>query len=154
VLVLGYKTTGNHLDPLLEERLTIALQLLQMKEYLNKKVIVSGGAVGCIKSEAEIMKDYLIENGIVPNRILLENESRNTVENLRFTKKIMEQEGFELCIIVSNSFHMRRISMIAKTVGISATCYCKRSLMRALKQLKPTINEIKAFKTTISLLKK
>jgi vancomycin permeability regulator SanA len=66
----------------------------------------------------------------------------------------MEQEGFESCVIVSNSFHMRRISMIANNEGIPATCYCKRSLMKALKQWKPTIKEIKAFKTTLNLLKR
>lgn len=152
VLVLGYKTTGNNLDPLLEERLKIVIQLLQMEKYLNKKVIVSGGAVGWIKSEAEIMKDYLIEHGIEPNRILIENESRDTVENLRFTKKIMEQKGYKSCVIVSNSFHMRRIIIIAKNVGIRATFYCNRSLITALEQWNPTIMEIKAFKTTLSLL--
>ncbi|MDQ0199264.1 YdcF family protein [Neobacillus ginsengisoli] len=154
VLVLGYKTTGNNLDPLLEERLKIVLQLLQMEKYLNKKVIVSGGAVGWIKSEAEIMKDYLIEHGIEPNRILVENESRDTVENIRFTKNIMEQKGYKSCVIVSNSFHMRRIIMIAKNAGLEATYCGKRSLITALKQWKPTIKEMKAFKTTLSLLKK
>lgn len=154
VLVLGYKTAGNNLDPLLEERLEIVLQLLEMEKYNNKKVIVSGGSVGWIKSEAELMKDYLVEHGIEPNRILVENESRDTVENLRFTKKMMEQEGFQSCVIVSNSFHMRRITMIAKNLGIGATCYCKRSLITPLKQWNPTIKEMKAFKTTLSLLKR
>ncbi|MCM2534820.1 YdcF family protein [Neobacillus pocheonensis] len=152
VLVLGYKMTGNTIHPLLEERLEMVIQLLQMEEYLKKKVIVSGGVVGWIKSEAEIMKEYLIKHGIEPNRILVENESRDTVENLQFTKKIMEQAGFKSCVIVSNSFHMRRITMIAKNVGLGATCYCKRSLITALKQWNPTIKEIKAFKTTLSLL--
>lgn len=128
--------------------------MLETESYHNKKVIVSGGAVVGTTSEAQIMKNYLIEHGIEPNRILVENESRDTVENLKFTKKIMEREGFKSCVIVSNSFHMRRIKMIAQSVGIMATYYFKWSWTTPLEQGIPTLKEIKAFNTTLNLLRR
>lgn len=153
ILILGYKTFENEPHALLEERLKTVLHLLGTQHYRNKSVIVSGGALGREESEAEIMKEYLVKRGIDPQRILTENQSKDTIENLQFSKEIMKKAEFNSCVIVSNSFHIRRIQIIAESLGIKATFYSKRTWTTAWEQWRPTLNEIKAFNTTLKLLK-
>ena len=40
------------------------------------------GAVGSRRSEAELMKKYLVEKGVPAKRVLKEDKSHNTVQNL------------------------------------------------------------------------
>lgn len=51
--------------------------------------------------------------------LLVEDNSRSTAENLKFSKKIMElrSEGRFRCVFVSNGYHLLRASMIARSQG-------------------------------------
>ena len=64
------------------------------------------------------MKEYLVEKGIDPGRIYIEDMSVNTEENLRFSMKLIEERG--LCsdiTIVTDGFHQLRAELIAKKIG-------------------------------------
>lgn len=63
------------------------------------------------------MTKYLLEKGIEVNRILLEDESRNTVQNIQYSKALME-ESYNGVGIVTNSFHVFRAVQIAKAQGL------------------------------------
>ena len=96
------------------------------KEYLDRNpeavCIPSGGkGNGELVSEAQAMKAWLVEHGIDENRIYPEAQSRDTVENIRNSKEIMDSEGLPKdMILVSDGFHQYRAGLIAQKQGIEA----------------------------------
>lgn len=92
------------------------------------QVLVSGGQ-GHDEwiSEAEAMHNYLVQLDVPSESILLEDQSTSTVENLTFSKTIIdsleiesnESELFQIGI-VTTEYHMYRAKMLAKRFGINA----------------------------------
>lgn len=116
VIVLGARVNGSELSLSLLYRMQTSLQYLQA--YPDSQVIVTGGkGTGEDITEAEAMKQYLLENGITESRILLEDQSTSTYENLTFTKELF---GVEEAVIVSNDFHLYRAIQNAESLGITA----------------------------------
>lgn len=118
LIVLGAQVKGTKVSRALKQRLDKAAEYLE--ENPRTMVIVSGGqGSGEDITEAEAMEKYLVGAGIAPERIRKEEESVNTVQNIRFSRALME--GEELSIgIVSNDFHIFRAVHIAKAQGIRA----------------------------------
>jgi len=121
VIVLGAGLLGDEPGSHLTRRLETAVT------YLNRNpdamVIVCGGlGVGRTITEAEAMERFLVARGIAPERIIQENTSTSTYENLVFAKDILEMyfpEGFR-AIIVTNDFHIFRAASLARNIGIDA----------------------------------
>ena len=94
------------------------------KDYYSKNpdviIVVCGGYTkeGCI-SEAESMKNYLVQNGIPPEKIICEDKSLNTRQNFRQALLILQKSGidYENCALVTNSFHILRAVSYAKDAG-------------------------------------
>jgi len=120
IIVLGAQVRKEGPSVALRYRLDAAV------DYLNKNpdtmCIVSGGQ-GANEpfSEAEGMAEYLVENGIEKNRILLEDKSTNTVENIQYSKELMEV-SYSSVGIVTNNFHMFRAVRIARAQGLKGVC--------------------------------
>lgn len=115
VIVLGaqWKSTGP--SEVLRRRLIQAANYLASNP--DTKVIVSGGqGDNEIMSEAAGMKEYLIKTGIEEERILVEDKSANTYENLTFSGQLLDI-GQDSVVIVTNNFHMFRALSIAKKQG-------------------------------------
>ncbi|WP_009610649.1 YdcF family protein [Caldanaerobacter subterraneus] len=120
IIVLGCAVYGDTPSPFFKERLEEALKLY--KEGYGHYIIISGGkGPGESISEAEAGKRYLLEKGVASKNILLDNKSFSTYENLLFSKEIMEKNSLKTAIIVSNKFHLKRASVIAKRIGIDAS---------------------------------
>lgn len=118
LIVLGAQVKGTRVSKALEQRLSKAAEYLQ--EHEDAIVIVSGGqGSGEDISEAEAMKAWLVERGIAEERILEENRSVNTSQNIRFSKELME-DATATVGIVSNDFHVFRAVHIAKAQGLTA----------------------------------
>lgn len=115
VIVLGAQWKSNGPSYVLQKRLDKALEYL--RENPDTLVIVSGGQ-GANEpiSEAEGMKQYLEERGIEEERILVENTSTSTYENLLYSSKLIDKEG-DRVVLVSNNFHMYRAMGIARKQG-------------------------------------
>lgn len=117
VIVLGAQVRGTALSRALKNRLDTAYGYLVKNE--SARVIVSGGrGYGEDISEARAMKDYLIGKGLKAERILMEDKSTNTYENLLYSKALMKQEN-QKTVIVTNSFHVFRAVSIARKLGIT-----------------------------------
>lgn len=121
VIVLGCKVNGKNPSLMLSKRLEAAYEYLN--ENKNAVCIVSGGKGSNEEiSEAQCMYNYLTEKGIASDRIIMEDESTTTSENLEFSKKIIEEKGYNKDIaIVTDGFHEFRASMLAKKVGLNPT---------------------------------
>ncbi|MDR1018145.1 MAG: YdcF family protein [Lachnospiraceae bacterium] len=117
LIVLGAQVWGKNLENarpshVFKERLNAAVTYLN--ENKNTKVIIAGGKGSDeIISEAEAGKRYLIEKGILPERILEEDRSTDTMENLRNAKSMAKGK----VVIDSNDFHIYRALMFAKRLG-------------------------------------
>lgn len=117
VIVLGAQVKGKVLSKSLKSRLDTAYKYL--RENNKAKVIVSGGqGNGEDISEAEAMSDYLKKQGIEPYRIIKEDQSTNTYENIKFSIKFLKEEK-PLVILVTNHFHVYRAINIAKKQGLN-----------------------------------
>lgn len=116
-IVLGASLWNDRPSPGLRERLDQALLLYRAGVY--PRIIVSGGldAGGATITEAEGMRDYLAENGMPADAIYLDEESRDTYENLKFSKRIMDREGWSTAVVVTHQYHGARAADIAKTLG-------------------------------------
>lgn len=120
VIVLGARLYGDIPSPSLLERLKVATEYL--KENEDVKVIVSGGqGIDEDVSEAYAMKKYLIDNGIGNNRIIEEDKSTTTFENLSMSlDKIREIDNKEdlRILIATNKYHIFRSKILAKRLGV------------------------------------
>lgn len=115
IVVLGaqLKTTGP--SRVLQYRLDTAYEYLTA--HPDTKVIVSGGqGSNEPASEAQGMYDYLVKRGIEPGRIVLEDKSVNTEQNIRFSKEFLQADADKVGI-VSNNFHVFRAVKLAKAAG-------------------------------------
>lgn len=148
IIVLGCSIYGTEPSPFLKGRLQHAEKLY--REGYARYIIVSGGqGRGEYISEAEAMKSYLIERGIDSEKIIMEDRSVSTYENLKYSKYEMDEKGFADAIIVSNQFHLKRSSYIAKKMGIDASfsgVYLKAHINS---ERKGFIREIPAFVAVI-----
>lgn len=62
------------------------------------------------------MYDYLVNAGIAPDRILLEDQSKNTFQNLTFSAEYLDPSSDSVGV-VSNNFHIFRATKIAQKAG-------------------------------------
>jgi uncharacterized SAM-binding protein YcdF (DUF218 family) len=114
-IVLGAQWKENGPSYALKKRLDAAV------EYLNDNqgtlVIVSGGQ-GANEpiSEAEGMKQYLIDAGIEEERIILEDTSTDTNENILNSSSFLDKSN-DRVVIVTNNFHVFRACGIAAKQG-------------------------------------
>ncbi|WP_107948760.1 YdcF family protein [Lysinibacillus parviboronicapiens] len=116
MIVLGAKVKPNGVPSLaLRNRLEESIDYLT--KYPHVKVIVSGGQGSDEdRTEASVMLDYLVQRGIPAERILVEDQSTSTYENLLFSKELLP-EATKQITIVSNDFHLRRAKYLAKSLG-------------------------------------
>ena len=121
LVVLGCRVKKGRPSNMLKRRLEAAYDYLSKHDSVN--VVVSGGqGEDEIISEAQCMKEYLIEKGIDPGRIYIEDRSVNTEENIRLSMNLIEKQG--LCsdiTIVTDGFHQLRAELIAKKLGINVS---------------------------------
>lgn len=120
IIVLGAKLIGSQPSTMLRLRLDKAIRLYQ-QGYAS--TIIVSGAKGADEdtSEAAAMQRYLINQGIPENKIIIEDKSYNTFQNLNNCQTIMKEHGLEQAIIVSNASHIRRSLILAQHLGINAT---------------------------------
>lgn len=133
IVVLGCKVKGERPTRMLKRRLDTAYEALL--KHKDVKCIVSGGQGSDeVISEALAMKNYLIEKGIPENRIIMEDKSATTYENLKFSLKKLDELGMNHDItIVTDGFHQYRAGLLAKSLGINnVTAYSANTEARYL----------------------
>ncbi len=128
ILILGCQINKDGtLTKLLKSRADRAIEFAKMqKEATGKEIVfVPSGGKGDdeIISEGDAIKNYLVESGIPAGRILVENESANTNENLRnsmeLIKKDSKTEDPKIAFSTTN-YHVFRSGYFASQQGIKA----------------------------------
>lgn len=122
VIILGAGLNGDKISKRLEGRLQKGLNYLKQNQTV--KVIVSGGqGKDELISEAEAMGRYLTNRGIDNHRIMYEDKSTSTIENIHFSKKIMNTISVKKklkVLIVTSDYHMFRAKMIGRKLGLQS----------------------------------
>lgn len=128
IIVLGCRVHGENPSPMLMQRISAACRYLE--EYPEAVAVASGGkGEDELISEAECIKRQLEKRGISSERIIIEDNSTNTRENMAFSKALLEERGISGEIaIVSNEYHLRRAKTIAKKQGLDVKCCAARTV--------------------------
>ena len=90
------------------------------RHYPDARIVFSGGS-GALRgqrfSEAETARIILEEMGLDPKRLVLEARSRNTYENIVFTKEIVKPKPGQVWLLATSAIHMPRAMAIARKQG-------------------------------------
>jgi uncharacterized SAM-binding protein YcdF (DUF218 family) len=106
------------------ERLTVAAGLA--RRYPDARILLSGGSAALIYdegAEALLALRLLQDLGIARARILLEDRSRNTVENAVFSKAIAQPKSGERWLLVTSAHHLPRAVGVFRKVGFPVEPY-------------------------------
>jgi uncharacterized SAM-binding protein YcdF (DUF218 family) len=106
------------------ERLTVAAELA--RRYPDARVLFSGGSGALMHdegSEAPFAARELEGLGIARKRILLEDRSRNTVENALYSKQIAQPKPGERWLLVTSAYHLPRAVGVFRKAGFAVEPY-------------------------------
>ncbi len=105
------------------ERLTETLRLA--RALPDAKVVFTGGSGALFGNHgvADAVRQFFIDAGISPERIVIENDSRNTYENATFTKAILKPTPEDRWVLVTSAYHMPRSVGVFRKVGYDVVPY-------------------------------
>ncbi|MGL6208089.1 MAG: YdcF family protein [Lactobacillus panisapium] len=128
LIVLGAGLAkGNTVTPLLASRINRAIQYAQKQVAKGRKMpklIMSGGKGGDEQiSEAEAMSQYAVGRGIKSDYIILETQSKNTFQNMKYSAAAAFNDFGSKnyrAKFFSNNYHIFRAALFAKKAGLNA----------------------------------
>lgn len=116
VLVLGLRLQHNQLTADFTRRLDRAIQLFHT-HHCVPSLIISGGLTGHNKvTEAAAGQAYLHQQGLPNDKIVLEDQSAYTLDNLRYARRLIGQQA---AVFVSNRYHLYRSVTLARGLGLN-----------------------------------
>lgn len=124
IIVPGARCKNNEPMLALKYRLDAAYEYYTIND--DVKIITTGAeSQGETISEAMAAKNYLVSLGVDESDVITEEHSKNTIENLEYASDIAGKDKEYL--IVSNGFHMFRIDLISKYLGIKHELYSAKT---------------------------
>lgn len=102
------------------DRFVETLRLLQA--YPDARVLVSGGDgsfSGRYAGDATVSAAFFAAYGISPTRLIQEETSRTTFENVENTKDLLVRHGLDNCLLVTSAFHMPRAMGLFRKAGLA-----------------------------------
>jgi len=119
IVVFGAAEYNGVPSPVLKARLDHVLTLDD--RGLASAVITTGGPGGDPRfTEAGVARDYLIQQGVAEANILSETRGDTTYQSVAAVTRILQQHHARTCIAVSDGFHLYRIKLMFRTLGITA----------------------------------
>ena len=105
-----------------EDTLARIVTVVRLQKRLQVPVIVSGGAVfPWRKSEATVDKRFLMDLGVPGDKILMDDKSRDTLENAQYVKEICEKHHFTSPILITSAYHMKRALISFRAFNMAVT---------------------------------
>jgi len=118
-IVLGAAVWGKEVSPVFRERLNHAIDLYRNGRV--RKIVLTGGQGNKDElTEAAEARQFALKNGIPDRDILIEDRSHTTFENLVNAKQVVDANGLQKVLIVSDPMHMKRAMSMASDVGLEA----------------------------------
>ena len=122
VLLGGFSTTNERKAIAFTAASDRLLQTISLyKNGVIKKILITSGSANLFKKdvkEADLAAEYLREIGIPDSDIIVENQSRNTKENIDFSYRILEKEKLgDDILIITSAWHIPRTRLIVRKHG-------------------------------------
>ena len=119
IVVFGAAEYNGTPSPVFKARLDHAQELDDRD--VAPVIITTGGSGGDPHfTEGGVGRDYLIQQGVAEEKILPETRSETTYESVRAVAQILQQRHARTCIAVSDGFHLYRIKLMFRALGITA----------------------------------
>lgn len=116
VLGAGLRADGRP-GPALTRRAEHAAAL--WKDGTAPYIVCSGGyPLRLTRSEADACAEVLRDSGVPPSAIILEDRSRSTEENAAYTREVMDANGWQTAVVVSDNYHLLRATWLFNSAGI------------------------------------
>jgi uncharacterized SAM-binding protein YcdF (DUF218 family) len=113
IIVLGAAQYNGRPSPVLQARLDHALDLY--RRGLASHLIFTGGTgVGDTVSEAEVSRRYAIQHGVPSTAIMTERDGLTSAQSVRAAGALMASAGLRSALLVSDSYHMMRLEVLAR----------------------------------------
>ena len=117
IVVLGAAQYAGRPSPVLKARLDHGIDV--WTRGLGKVLVLTGGrGYGDTMSEAEVGRTYARKHGVPDTVILLEKEGRTSRESMLGVAELLQKRGIKTAILVSDPFHMLRLSIIGRRFGL------------------------------------
>ncbi len=117
ILVLGAAQYNGRPSPVFKARLDHALELYH--RGLARTLVFTGGVgIGDTLSEGEVAKRYAMRNGVPESAILVERHGLTSAESVAAAAAIMRSRELRSALVVSDSYHMLRLELLARRAGI------------------------------------
>jgi len=118
IVIFGAAEYNGAPSPVFKARLDHAMELDD--RGLAPLIITTGGSGGDPRfTEAGVGRDYLIQQGVAEEKILAETHSETTYQSAEAVARILKQRHAGTCIAVSDGFHLYRIELIFRSLGIA-----------------------------------
>lgn len=113
IVVLGAAQYNGRPSPVLQARLDHALDLYErgLASYL---IFTGGTGVGDTVSEAEVSRRYALNRGVPASAIMTERDGLTSAQSVRAAAALMQSAGLESALLVSDSYHMMRLEVLAR----------------------------------------
>lgn len=119
IVIFGAAEYNGTPSPVFKARLDHALDLEDRNLALI--LITTGGSGGDPHfTEGGVARDYLIQQGVAEAKILTETQSDTTYESVKAVADLMRRHNARTCIVVSDGFHLYRIKLLFRAMGITA----------------------------------
>ncbi|HEV8445748.1 MAG TPA: YdcF family protein [Gemmatimonadaceae bacterium] len=119
IVVMGAAQYGGRPSPVFRARIDHGIDL--WRRGLAPRLIFTGGPGDRdTTSEAAVAERYAIDHGVTPRAIMIENAGRSTAESLQHVAALMDAEPSRTVILVSDPFHMLRLTILARRYGLTA----------------------------------
>ena len=121
IIVLGSGILGTTITPLLKARVDRGIKLLN--DQKDARLILSGGqGPGEDIPESQAMAEYAISQGVDPSLLVLEQKSKNTDENLRYSRKLFREDSKNIAVVTTR-YHVFRALVLARRQNLKCKGY-------------------------------
>jgi len=118
IVVMGAAQYDGRPSPVLKARLDHAVSLWE--QHLAPRLVLTGGmGDGDTTSEAAVGRRYAVKHGVPDSVILMETRGRTTAESMERVAAMLDSLRHREVILVSDPFHMLRLSILARRFGLS-----------------------------------
>jgi len=138
IVVLGAAAYDAVPSPVFRERIEHGLALYRRGDAPRLMFTGGYGGKGARFAESEVARRYAIRHGIPAEAIWIETRSQSTCQNLQEARQLLQDNGLDKVIVVSDPLHMARALRLSRKLGINAVASPTPS--SRFRSLKPWLN--------------
>ncbi len=117
VVVLGAEVLGpDRPSAAVRRRMTHGIEALA--RWHCDTLVVAGGVGPAGVSEASVMRRLALEMGVPPQAVVVEESSRNTLQQAANVAAMAREQGWQSLILVSDRFHLPRACFLFRRMGV------------------------------------